>query len=163
MSVTGLAGHTAGVAIRNGGSGTYQWLDADYDNNCGNRVSQSIYTGGGVANMLAFYGTSCLFKTQTTPAASVADNADYSIISRYSATAQSVLLNSTEAAQSYASVGSFFATSTPVGIGSGWNGGIAQTQRRVLGRMYAAFFIDRVLDDTERADLDAWLRAKAGI
>jgi hypothetical protein len=30
----------------------------------------------------------------------------------------------------------------------------------VLGRMYAAFFISRVLDDTERANLNAWLDSK---
>jgi hypothetical protein len=50
-----------------------------------------------------------------------------------------------------------------LGIGSGWNGTIVQNQRPVLGRMYAAFFINRVLTDDERDDVNAWLRAKAGI
>jgi hypothetical protein len=159
MSLTGLAGHTSGVAIQPGGSGLYQWLDADYDNNCGDRCAQAIYTNAGLTTTLAFHGASCAFKAlNSTETAS--SGLDCSIIARFSQTDQSILFNGVDTAQSYASVGSLFTTVTPVGIGSGWEGGIVQNQRQVLGRMYAAFFISRVLDDTERANLNAWLDSK---
>jgi hypothetical protein len=155
-------GHTSGIAFRPGGSGTYRWVDSDYDNNAATRCGTLISHTTGVAYCEAFYGVAGLTKAQATPAASISSGNDYALVMRYSATDLSLLLNSVDAPLSYASV-SISATSTPVGIGSGWAGGLVQNQDRALGRAYAAFFINRVLTDDERDDVNAWLRAKAGI